>query len=304
MSGRAVPFKPLTVPELALALFGTWFLWGSTFTAVKVLADSSPILLLSALRFGGAGLTLLAIARWRQSEPLSRSTLVSAGLSGVLLYGLGGGGFIVALTFVESGTVALISASVPFWVCLFHGLAGRPVGAVTLAGLVIGFTGVLTIVAVDWTALLSSPALAFAGLGALLQAIGIMVTRRLRLPSSVVVSACQMLAAAALFLAASLAVETPSVDLRPGVVLPFLYLVGPGTIVPVLCLNALINRATPFVATSYAFATPAVALALGHLLIGETLTPGSLLSFVLIALGLALVLRPAGPAAVPRNPAP
>lgn len=304
MSGHAAPLKPLTVLELSLALFGTWFLWGSTFTAVKVLAGSSPILLLNGFRFAGAGLILLAIARWRRSEPLSRPTLAAAGLCGVLMYGLGGGGFIVALTHVESGTVALISASVPFWVCLFHLAAGGRIGAATAAGLVVGFAGVLTVVAVDWTDLLSSPALAFAGLGALVQAAGIMTTRRLHLPPSLVVSACQMLAAAGVLLAVSLAVETPSVELRPGIVLPFLYLVVAGTIVPVLCLNVLINRSTPFVATSYAFATPAVALALGHLLIGETLTLGSLLSFVLIAVGLALVLRPAGPAVVPRTPAP
>lgn len=247
MPAVSLSAKPLTTAELAGALFGTWFLWGSTFAANKALAASSPILLLSGFRFAGAGLVLLALFGRRWPDAVDRRALARASLSGVLLYGLGSGGFVLALIHLQSGTVALFSASVPLWVCVAGLLSGTRVRGRTLLGLALGFAGVLSIATADLGTLSSSPALAFALVGALTQAAGVVATRRMALPSSPVVSAVQMLSAAAVFLTASSLAETRAADLPASIFLPFLYLVVPGTIVPVICLNVLIRRSSAFV---------------------------------------------------------
>jgi drug/metabolite transporter (DMT)-like permease len=57
--------KAATSATIVLAFASVYFFWGSTYTAIRVLAAAMPALLLSGVRFTIAGAILLAWCRWR-----------------------------------------------------------------------------------------------------------------------------------------------------------------------------------------------------------------------------------------------
>ena len=52
-------------PRLILSLLAVYVIWGSTYYAMRVAVQGLPPMLMGSMRFIAAGLTLVAIARWR-----------------------------------------------------------------------------------------------------------------------------------------------------------------------------------------------------------------------------------------------
>ena len=55
----------MTLPRIAACLAATWFIWGSTYLAIKLALRSFPPFLQNGTRFLLAGSILLLWARWR-----------------------------------------------------------------------------------------------------------------------------------------------------------------------------------------------------------------------------------------------
>lgn len=131
--------------KVVLAMLTLYFVWGTTYLAIKVGLDASlPPALFAGLRLLPAALILFALAAARKSElrvePRALSVLSIVGM--LLLVG-GQYGTILAEQYVPSGLSALIVALLPLWIALAESVfpdMQRP-GRLGWLGLVVGFVG-------------------------------------------------------------------------------------------------------------------------------------------------------------------
>jgi drug/metabolite transporter (DMT)-like permease len=281
-------------------------IWGVPYLFIKVaVADLSP----AAVVFGRtalAGLLLVPIAAGRgMLRPLLSRwpwLLVFAAVE------VAGPFFLLtfAETRISSSLTGLLVATVPLLGVLFGRLAGLadPVDARRLLGLLVGVAGVAVLVGLDlhagsWVAVLAV-LLAAAG-----YAIGpIVADQRLAGLPTLGISAVAMAVTALAYLAP--AWVTRPADLGAVSASTWSAVAVLGVVCSALAFLvffALIAEVGPTRATVITYVNPAVALALGVLVLGEPLTVGLLVGFPLVLIGSAFATRrvavPAAPETAP-----
>ena len=281
--------------KILLAFAIIYFVWGSTFFAIRVGVHEVPPLLLAGLRFliSGIVLYLWMLAR-REASPTLRqwgSATILASLIFLGDYGL----LFWAEQRVPSGVAAVMMATIPAFMALSEIVILRT-QRLTLAlgtALVIGMGGVAVLTL--RTLNLGSAAISATGAtalisGAICWSVASVLTRKLPLPESKVMSSgAQMLAGGVLLMAAS-AIRGEFHDFHPAAVssaawLALIYLIVFGSIVGFTAYVWLIHRESPTRVGTYAYVNPVVAVILGYLLGGEPLGLRTLLgtAFVLVS---------------------
>jgi drug/metabolite transporter (DMT)-like permease len=206
----------------------------------------------------------------------------------------GNGAVVWAEQFVPSGLVALLVATVPFWIVLQDWASGRgaPPGIGLSIGIVWGFAGVALLVTGSEIGL-AGPQDLFGGLlvlgGAACWSVGSLVARYGARPANAAQgNGMQMVAGgAALLVVAAIRGEPTAFD--PGgmslpSVLAFFYLVIFGSLVGFSSYIWLLRNTTPAQASTYAYVNPAVALFLGWAFAGEPLSARTgLAAFVILS---------------------
>jgi drug/metabolite transporter (DMT)-like permease len=273
-----------------LALLGVYVIWGSTYLAIHFAVQTIPPFLQAGLRFALAGSILYAILRLRGEPNPTRQEWAGSALVGVLLLAGGNGLVSVAETSVASHLAALLIATVPIWAALFARVWGHIPTRREGVGLLLGFAGVGILNAgtsLHGNVLGMVTLLAAAASWAL----GSVWTPHLRLPRGLMASAAQQLCGGALLLVLS-PLRGEHLHGMPGAasLWALLYLVVFGSIVAFSCYGYLLRRVRPALATSYAYANPAVAVLLGAALAGENVTASALLALVVIVAAVALVV--------------
>jgi drug/metabolite transporter (DMT)-like permease len=224
----------------------------------------------------------------------------SATIIGIFLLLGGNGGVVWAEQFVASSLAALLVATVPLWMVLMDAFrpAGHRPGSLALAGILIGFGGVVLLIRsvadnADTTSLPGAAALIFASLA---WSIGSLYGRTARLPASQLLgTAMEMLAGGvALLLVATLLDEWGDFDIatvsrRSVLALFYLTVIGSSAFVAYVWLLRV--APTPLVAT-YAYVNPLVAVLLGYFLAQEPMTVRTLLAAALIIGSIALASIP------------
>jgi drug/metabolite transporter (DMT)-like permease len=122
--------------------------WGTTYLAIRIALETIPPMLMAAIRWIAAGLILIALLAVR-GERLPRPRAWPAlTILGILLLGFGNGAVVWAELTVPSGLTAVLVATVPFWMVGTEALSsvGEPLRARHIAGLVIGFLGIVMLV--------------------------------------------------------------------------------------------------------------------------------------------------------------
>jgi drug/metabolite transporter (DMT)-like permease len=278
-------------------------IWGSAFLWIK-LADRgfSPVeVTLARLALGAAVLFAIVLAR-REKVPrpgrLWGHIVVAALFANAVPYLL----FAVAEQSVNSSTAGIINATTPLWTVVLA-LAVRHQKTVTswqAAGLIIGFIGAVLIFT-PWT---TAAGLTSAGaLECLAASISYAVSYiymdkflARRGIGPVVLSACQ-LGAASVMLAIALAVtgvRTPHVTAVSVAAIAVLGVIGTGF---AYVLNyQIITSEGATVASTVTYLLPVVAIVLGVLVLGETITAAVLAGIALVLAGVAMTRRQAKPA--------
>src|SRR5512143_589346 len=143
--------------KIWLALLAVYIVWGSTYLAIRFAVETIPPFLMAAVRFLVAGSLLYAWRRLSGDPAPTRSQWRSAAIVGLFLL-LGGNGSVTwAEQHVPSGIAALIVGSSPLWMVLIDAIrpprrqdgsppARRIPGWQTLAGVLIGFGGILLLI--------------------------------------------------------------------------------------------------------------------------------------------------------------
>jgi drug/metabolite transporter (DMT)-like permease len=286
--------------RLYVAFFLIYFIWGSTYLAIRYAIETIPPFLMAGTRFTAAGLLMYGVLRIAgQPNPSARQWLQLA-VVGTFLF-LGGNGFVVwAEQFINSGLAALLVSTLPVWLILLDWLwAGgpRPTGA-AMAGIALGILG--TLILVDPVQLVGSnlylPGAAMVVLASMLWAIGSIYSKKFRQPSSIFMSAaCQMIGGGLSLLLTSLLLgETRGFD--PAAVSAvslggFFYLMVFGSVIAISAYVWLLQNASASSVSTYAFVNPAVAILLGWLIADEEINAHILAGAAVILAGVFLVIR-------------
>jgi drug/metabolite transporter (DMT)-like permease len=128
-------------------------IWGTTYLGIRVSLESIPPALMGGLRWTLAG-TMLALYLAARGTPLPpRSQWGSIAVLAFLLLGLGNGGVVFAEQWVPSGLAAVMVATSPFWMASVEALLpdGEKLRRGVVAGLIIGFSGIVVLVWPDLT---------------------------------------------------------------------------------------------------------------------------------------------------------
>jgi drug/metabolite transporter (DMT)-like permease len=293
-----------TTWKTLLAFAMIYFVWGSTYLAIRVGVREVPPFLLAAMRFLVAGFILYGwmIARGERS-PSGRQWM-SASLLAVLIFVLDYGLVFWAEQRVPSGITAVMMATIPAFMALSEILFLRTQRLTVRLGtaLLIGIAGV---------AVLMSPSLNLSGapidpLGAMALIIASMswsvasaLTRKLPLPLSKVMSSGAQMLAGGVFLALTAAALGEFRNFHPWTVsraawLSLLYMIVAGSIIAFTAYVWLLHHESPTKVGTYAYVNPVVAVLVGYFLGGEGLGLRTILgtAFVLISV-LAITMTPA-----------
>ncbi len=293
---RQIRTGPNSDRLLVLAAFAcVYFIWGSTYLAIRFAVEAMPPFLMVAGRCFSAGAVLYAWARLRGDGKPTVSHWWAGVLTGGLLFA--GGQSVLARVeqFVDSGLAALVLATIPAWMIVLQLRQKRP-DLRTVIGVVLGLSGVGLLVIPS-----SGSGAAVDPLGALLLtfaalswAMGSLVARKALPASSVLTTALQLLGggivSALVGLATGEVAGLATVELTARSILAFAYLTVFGTLVTFTAYAWLLNRCEPAAVGSYAFVNPVVAVVFGWAFGGESMSTMTLLAAAVIVSGVYLVV--------------
>ena len=289
MNAPAIKFAPSTEKaRTAAALFALYFIWGSTYLAIRLALPGFPPLMMAGLRFVMAGALLYLLLRLRGEPRPAWAQWSAAARVGTLLVA-GNALVVVAEQWVSSGVAAVAIASVPLWAVLFAGLWGRWPAKGERVGLVVGLAGVALLQSGGELRASRAGAIVLV-LSTVSWALGSMWSRRLPIPKGLMAAATEMLTGGAVVLAVALVRGERMVAL-PGAqaMLAFLYLVVFGSMIAYSAYAFLLANVRPAMATSYAYVNPVVAVVLGALVAGEQVGLLAVGALVLILGGVAII---------------
>jgi len=275
---------------VVLALAALYFIWGSTFLAMRFAMESLPPFLMGAIRFLAAGGLLYGWLRWRGAPAPARKQWLGAAIVGTLLLAVGNGGVAYAEQTVSSGIAALAIATVPLWTAIFASFWNERPHVREWLGVIVGTAGIIVLNLGD--NLQASPLGAvILLLAAASWAFGSLWGKHLSMPVGAMASATQMIAGGVVLLLASmLGGETWPVEISTKSVLAILYLILFGSFVAYSAYLFLLKHVRPALATSYAFVNPVVAMFLGAVLADESIGGPEYVALIIILVGVLLVL--------------
>ena len=289
----AAAARPL---HIALALGTVYLVWGSTYLAIRLGVTVTPPYLFASTRFIAAGLILLLFCK-AQGMALPRTvsdwrtiaitaTLLLAGANGLVTW---------SEQWVASNQAALIVATAALWTAGLGtwGPQGERLTALTWGGLATGFLGVAVLVGEGllqgaappgaYLALLISPMLWAAG--------SIYARRHPQGAAPLMTAAMQMLVAGLLMGLIGLLLGEPARwQTTPQSLMAWAYLVVFGSCIGYGAYYWLVHHVSPSLLGTNAYVNPAIAVLLGALLAGETLSAMQLVGTGVILAGVIVVI--------------
>ena len=296
---------------LAFAII--YFVWGSTFLAIRVGVREVPPLVFASMRFVTAGAVLFGWLRLRGTPSPSRREWVSVSLLAVCIFVLDYGLVFWAEQRVPSGITAVMLATIPVFMALSEIIVLRTQQlTVRLAlALLVGIGGVAVLVSRSLSLNLGEAPIDRAGAVALVVAaicwsIGSALTRKLTLPASKAMSSGAQMLAGGIMLALTAAIfgEFRGFHIQAvsrGAWFALAYLIVAGSIVAFTAYVWLIHHQSPTKVGTYAYVNPVVAVTVGYFLGGETVGPRTLLGTLLVLVSVVVITttRAKRPAASP-----
>ena len=285
--------------KILLAFATIYFVWGSTFLAIRVGVREVPPFLLAGMRFGFAGLALYGWMRASGTPAPSRREWVGVSALGALIFVFDYGCLFWAEQRVPSGIAAVVLATVPVFIALLEiGILRTHRLTIRLAAaLAIGIAGVAVLM--NNSLSLGEAPVDRAGAAALLVAaftwsVATILTRRLKLPASKSMSAAaQMLVGGLLlFLVAGISGEftnfhAAAVSTRAWFGL--FYLITAGSIAGFTAYIWLLHYESPTKVGTYAYVNPVVAVVLGYFCGDETLGLRTLLGTLSVLVSVVVI---------------
>lgn len=290
--------------KVLLAYAMIYFVWGSTYLAIRVGVREVPPFLLAGIRFLIAGLALYGWMRLRGTLAPSLREWAAATLVALLIFVFDYGMVFWAEQRVPSGITAVLMATIPAFMAISEILILKTQRLTTrlALALLVGLAGVAVLVShslsfgegtVDR---LGAAALIF---GAMSWSVASILARKLPLPSvKAMSSGAQMLAGGVLLML----VAAGSGEFRGFHItavsreawLALAYLIVAGSIIAYTAYIWLLHRESPTKVATYAYVNPVVAVLVGYFLGGEALGPRTIIGTLLVLVSVVVITTGAG----------
>lgn len=286
---------------LIAAFAAIYIFWGSTYLGIKYAIETLPPFLMAGARFLIAGSILYVWARFSKNyeKPSLKHWRTSFVVGTLLLMG-GNGGVVLAQHYISSSLAALLVATEPFWIVLLGWLwlkGTRPNWKVAL-GLLIGFIGVYLLIGGQSSSAESETGQIFGAFlviaAAFSWATGSIYGLRATTPkSSALTAGMQMLSGGSVltlvgfFKGEWTTFNVAEVSANSWFALAYLIIFG--SIIGFTAYSWLLKNAQPAMVATYAYINPVIAVFLGWLIAGESLTTQMLVGAGVIVGSVALI---------------
>jgi drug/metabolite transporter (DMT)-like permease len=307
--------QPKTHPtwKTLLAFSIIYFVWGSTFLAIRIGVHQVPPFLFAAMRFLLAGLALYGWVMVRGERTPALREWLSATLLALLIFVFDYGLLFWAEQRVLSGIAAVMLATIPAFIALAEivVLQTQRLTFRLASALLIGLAGVAVLMSHSLN--LGGAPVDRAGALALILAsvswsIASVLTRKLPLPvSKTMSSGAQMLVGGVLLAITSAALgefrNFHPLAVSRGAWLALLYLTVAGSIIAFTAYLWLLHHQSPTKVGTYAYVNPIVAVLIGYFFAGELLGLRTILGTALVLVSVLLITttsatKPLAPATI------
>lgn len=276
---------------LLFCLGALYFIWGTTYLAMRVVVLEVSPFLMGGARFLLAGGLLLGFLRLKGDPLPTLKQWLYAAPVGICLFVLGNGLVGLAEQSLSSAAAAVVCATTPLCAAALAPLFGERFRRQELLGTILGFVGVVVLFSgAEFKAdLKSALILACAPLG---WAAGSLLARRLPLAKGLMSAATQMLTGGVVMtlvaaVRGELAVPRASAEAWAS----WVYLILFGSLVSFSAYNWLLRNTRPSLAMSYSYVNPVVAVAMGALVGHERLGPEMIPALLLVTLATVATVK-------------
>lgn len=272
--------------------------WGTTYLGIRVSLETMPPMLMGGFRWLIAGILLGGYILVRGESLPGPRRWGGIALLGFLMLGLGNGGVVVAEQWVPSGLAAVIIASNPFWMAVVEAALpdGERLRTNIIAGLIIGFTGIVVLVWPDLTLASADRRGFLAGVVALqIASIGWSLgsaysKRHARKDHLLATTACQMLAGGIIMtVAGTIRGEWSHLGFTRETTLALAYLSTVGAIGGFVAYTYALRHLPVSFVSLYAYINPIIAVALGVLILHESFDMRMAVAAAFVFAGVAVV---------------
>jgi drug/metabolite transporter (DMT)-like permease len=302
-AGTSPPLShtPARTTTLVLVAFAAVYLvWGSTYLAIRIGVESFPPLVLAGIRHLTVGLFLFPILRRMTGIKPTPANWRTAVVTGALLLFVGNGGVSWAELTVPSGIAALLVATVSLWLVIVDWLRPggvRPVPRVVM-GLVMGFAGLALLVGpahLGGSERVDPRGAAVLVIASFAWACGSLYSKHGGMPSSAMLGVAMqsfaggvILLIVAFFAGEFRGLHLGAISLRSWLALGYLIVFGSG--IGFSAYLYILQKSTAARVATYAFVNPVVALFLGWLIAGESITLRTVSAAAVILTAVILVI--------------
>ena len=276
-----------------------YFVWGSTFLAIRVGVREVPPLVFACMRFFTAGAVLYGWMRMKGTPAPNRREWAAISVMALCIFVLDYGLLFWAERRVPSGIAAVMLATIPVFMALSEivFLRTQQLTLRLAVALLVGIGGVLILV--SHTVGLAEKPIDPAGAVALVIAaiswsIASAMTRKLPLPESKVMSSGAQMLAGGIMLAIAAAAfgEFRGFHIQAisrGAWFALTYLIVAGSIIGFTAYVWLIHHESPTKVGTYAYVNPVVAVIVGYFLGGEVVGLRTLLGTLLVLVSVIVI---------------
>jgi drug/metabolite transporter (DMT)-like permease len=284
-----------------LALGGLYLIWGSTFLSVRILLEFLPPLVISFSRNLVAGLLFLAWSilggHWQK---LSLQHWKVHLLAGFLLITLGNGFMALAGRTIPSGLSSVFMAFGPLLLVIFFWVSGRKPSNRKLIGTLIGFVGIILLASQKNLAIPGKEIDFYRGMGFLLVAVvawnlGVFYIQFMKANTYHFTQVCgiQMSTGGLILLGIALfrgdAQSVVFSEIPAKAIYVFAYLALIGSMLGFGLFGYLSKALDATLVSTYTYVNPIIALFLGNIILGESLSSILLFASSLILSAVLLI---------------
>ena len=283
-------------------LLATWLAFGSVFLAIKIGIAYVPPILLASIRFLAAGAILCAIGvavRGGDPDPIGRRQIVASLVIAVPM-ALVNGMVMLASAKMDSWIVSVLTCTIPLWSYATAVISRqRSLEAVEMGGVLCGILGIVVLLApIHESVRIDVPLAVILLASAMAWGATSVFERGSPIPKRPLLAMGLQTFFAGIYMVVWGVVmgELKAIDaatvFRPESIGAILYLIFVATVIGYGAYMILIVRSGATIANSFGYVAPAIAVVLGWLVLGESVTMRTFAAFALIVLAVTLIVAP------------
>jgi drug/metabolite transporter (DMT)-like permease len=301
MSSAAKPAPSTLMVIIAFAI--VYIVWGSTYFFIRIAIEEFPPFVMAAIRFLVAAILMFAWCLVKKEHLFLWNDIKPAIVSGLLMLVIGNGVVVWSEQFLQSSLVAILVSAGPIWFVLLDkknwavNFRSRNI----ILGLLIGFAGVFVLFSENVTQALSSSgsrieivATGLLVIGSASWAGGSLYSKYNSTGNSNAVNTAWQMFSAGIFFTIFSLVSGETKSFNPATVsatswLALIYLIIFGSLIGYSAYVWLLSVRPATQVSTHSYVNPIVAVLLGVLFVGETLSAVQLIGLGIILFSVLLV---------------